>query len=139
MTRSRRRPPILLALIAGAALSALVVSATQELHVVDGDTFDAGWQIRLERARYRLAGVDTPETRGAKCAEERALGKAAAKRLRALLAGGNVSVKVVKGRDKYARGVASLTRDGHDVAETLIAEGLARPYSGRTRRAGWCR
>jgi len=133
-----RKPPLLLAALVGAALSAAIVNATQELHVVDGDTFDLGWRVSIERARYRLAGVDAPETRGARCPEERALGNKAELRLRALVAGGHVSVQVRETRDKYARGLASLSRDGRDVAETLIAEGLARPYSGRTRRAGWC-
>lgn len=136
--RTRRRPSLLLAALVGAALSAAAVNATQELRIVDGDTFDLGWRISIERARYRLAGIDTPETRGAKCAEEKSLGKAAANRLRSLVEGGDVSVRVHDGRDKYARGIASLTHRGQDVAATLIAEGLARPYDGRTRRAGWC-
>jgi len=129
---------LILGALAGAAVSAAVVVRQAELRVIDGDTIDWGWRLRLEPARYRLAGIDTPETRGAKCAEERSRGKAAAERLRRLVAGGSVSLSVQRARDKYGRGVASLTHDGRDVSETLVAEGLARPYDGRTRRAGWC-
>ena len=40
--------------------------------------------------------------------------------------------------DKYGRVLARLEVDGEDVATLLIAEGHARPYDGRSRRAGWC-
>jgi micrococcal nuclease len=136
--RIRCKPPLLLALAAGALLSAAAVNATSELRVVDGDTIDWGWRLKLEKARYRLAGIDAPETRGARCASERALGKAAAERLRRLVAGGGVVLATQATRDKYARQVAALSQGGHDVGETLIAEGLARPYTGRTQRAPWC-
>jgi len=133
-----RTPSLLLALLAGAALSAAIVNATSELRIVDGDTIDLGWRLRLERARYRLAGIDTPETRGARCPGERSRGKAAAERLRSLVAGGGLSLSVHHARDRYGRGVASLTRGGQDVGRTLIDEGLARPYDGRSRRKSWC-
>ena len=138
MAHKRTRPPILIGALTGALLSAALVAHQATPRAVDGDTIDWGWRLRLEPARYRLAGIDTPETRGAKCAEEKARGKAATERLRRLLAGGSVSLSVQRARDKYGRGVASLSHDGRDVSETLIAEGLARRYDGRTRRASWC-
>jgi endonuclease YncB( thermonuclease family) len=106
--------------------------------VVDGDTIDWGWRLKIESARYRLAVIDTPETRGARCAEERALGKQAAERLRSLVAAGDVTLRVDDASDKYRRQIASLSHGGHDVGETLISEGLARPYSGRGKRGSWC-
>lgn len=129
---------LLLALLAGAALSAAAVNLTAPVRVIDGDTFAWGWRLRLEPARYRLAGIDAPETRGARCPEERSLGKAAAERLRRLLAGGGVVMATQVARDKYARGIASLSLGGHDLSDALIAEGLARPYTGRGRRLPWC-
>ncbi|MGE0022132.1 MAG: thermonuclease family protein, partial [Hyphomicrobium sp.] len=135
---SMRKPHTLLALAVGAALSAAAVNATSELRIIDGDTVALGWRIRLEEARYRLAGIDAPETRGARCPNERALGTKAALRLRELVAGGNAVLATKAAKDKYGRQIASLSQNGHDVGETLIAEGLARPYDGRSRRAGWC-
>jgi endonuclease YncB( thermonuclease family) len=77
MTQRICKPSPVLALIVGGLISAGAVNATSELHVVDGDTIDWGWRLTLERARYRLAGFDAPETRGAKCAGERAIGEEA--------------------------------------------------------------
>lgn len=39
--------------------------------------------------------------------------------------------------DRYGRLLAALALDGQDVADTLIAARLARPYDGGTRQ-GWC-
>ena len=36
-------------------------------------------------------------------------------------------------RDKYGRTLASVEVTGVDIAQTLLAEGLARPYEGGTR------
>lgn len=49
--------------------------------VIDGDTVavdaSADMPAELSGIRVRLRGIDTPETRGAKCAAERAAGEAA--------------------------------------------------------------
>lgn len=137
-TRKPPRPPLLAGLLIGVSISAAAVWWQAPLRVIDGDTVERGWRIRIEPARYRLAGIDAPETRGAKCQSERALGKAATERLRALVAGGDVSLATLVAKDKYGRGVASLSLGRRDVGEQLIAEGLARPYSGRSKRASWC-
>lgn len=132
------RPPLLLGALAGVVLTATLVSLQMPPRIIDGDTFEQGWRVRIEPARYRLAGIDTPETRGAKCAGEKALGKKAADRLRALLAGKHLRLRVHHAREKYGRQIASVTRGGRDVGETLIAEGLARRYDGKRRRSPWC-
>ena len=128
----------ILALLAGAALSAAVVQRTTPIRVVDGDTIVWGWRIRIEPARYRLAGFDAPETRGAHCPEERSLGKKAALRLAALVAGGGASLSTQVARDKYGREIASLSLRGEDAGAVLEREGLAHAYTGRGRRPGWC-
>ena len=121
-----------LALVLLAALA--VHDMTGTIRVVDGDTVDRWiW-------RWRLVGLDAPEIRRAGCAAERAAGIAARDRLAAVLAQGRV-VRLAPQRwrlDKYGRVLARLEVDGEDVATLLIAEGHARPYDGRSRRAGWC-
>lgn len=120
------------------AILLLALAAVHELtgtiRVVDGDTVDR-WFLR-----FRLAGFDAPEIRKAKCPEERAAGRAAAQRLRELLsAASSVRLAPTQWRlDTWGRVVARLEVDGRDVATLMIAEGHARPYDGRSKRAGWC-
>ncbi len=97
--------------------------------VVDGDT------IWLKGEKIRLLDIDTPETHPPRCAEEARLGNAATARLHALLNAGAVSLSR-DGTDRYNRTLAVVMVDGRPVGDTLIAEGLARPY-GRGRRS-WC-
>ncbi|WBT36733.1 thermonuclease family protein [Hyphomicrobium sp. DMF-1] len=109
------------------------VALWQPLRVVDGDTVDYGYW------RWRLAGFDAPEIRQAHCPEERALRQRAAERLGALLAaGGDELHPHNRGRDRYGRRIASLMAHDADLAQALIAEGLARAYDGHGPRGGWC-
>ena len=103
------------------------------LHVADGD------EIRCGVERIQLIGIDAPEIRFARCAAERRLGRLARRRLRQLLAAGEVEIerKDWPRKDKYGRTTARVFVDGQDVGEALIAEELARPYDGKTR-GGWC-
>jgi endonuclease YncB( thermonuclease family) len=97
----------------------------------DGDT------LRCGQERVRVMGLDAPELRRPRCPAERSLARAARDRLAGLVAQG-VTLRPM-GRDRYGRTLAVVrTRDGRDVAAVLIREGLARPYDGRGRRAGWC-
>lgn len=100
--------------------------------VVDGDTF------RMSGEKIRIADIDTPETHPARCAREAELGAAATRRLHALLNSGTVSLETAgRDADRYGRKLRLVSVDGRGVGETLVAEGLARPYSGGYR-AGWC-
>lgn len=112
-----------------------VSSAHASWRVIDGDTFEWGGE------RVRLANIDAPELRGGKCDAERRLARVAARRLSELLAGGVFTV--VPGdpadgrrRDRHGRLLAVVERDGTDLGAVLVAEGLARPWSGR--REPWC-
>jgi len=109
------------------------------LSVTDGDTFRARvevWPGVEVVTAVRLTGIDTPEIRG-KCAAERATALVAKARLAELLAAGPVTVSQIQ-PDKYAGRVDAIVQSsGKSVAETLIAEGLARQYAGGTRK-GWC-
>jgi len=109
------------------------------LLVTDGDTFRARvevWPGIDAVTAVRIRGIDTPELRG-KCASEKEQAVAARERLRALLAAGPVQLLHVE-HDKYAGRVdADVSVNGKSVAAVLIAEGLARPYTGGARQ-GWC-
>lgn len=128
-----RTPSPTLALIIGAALAAGAATYQPGYRVIDGDTVDHAWW------RWRIAGLDAPELHAPKCPAERAAAKRAARRLRALLAAGGVTIEPRGGRDKYRRRIARLRlADGRDVATVLIAEGLGHPYDGHGQRGGWC-
>ncbi|MBM1222763.1 MULTISPECIES: thermonuclease family protein [Rhodobacterales] len=102
------------------------------VYVIDGDTIDLGGE------RFRLVGLDTPETYDPQCAYEKALGDEATRRLRELIGSGElVELIVLPGRDRNDRGLARLYIGRADVAGILIGEGLAREYNGG-RRQGWC-
>lgn len=99
--------------------------------VVDGDTF---W---MDGEKIRIADIDTPETHPSRCAEEARLGAAATQRLRQLLNGGPVTlVAVGRDTDRYGRKLRIVLRDGRSVGDTLVSEGLARPWDGVRRP--WC-
>ncbi|MGE0724213.1 MAG: thermonuclease family protein [Alphaproteobacteria bacterium] len=110
--------------------------------VVDGDTVAVtaepwpGWRVDT---LVRLVGADAPELR-ARCPAERAAAIAARDFLSGRLAAGDRVILVGVKPDRYPGRVDAtvITADGVDLAAALLAAGLARPYDGRTRRAGWC-
>lgn len=95
--------------------------------VRDGDT------IWLGGEQVEIA-LDAPEIAGARCAEERRRGIAAATRLRELLNKGEVTLGgVVRGADGTV--MRRVAVDGRDVAKAMVAAGVAREIgSGQ----GWC-
>ena len=115
-------------------ISPLTLFLASTLTVIDGDT------IELNRQRIRIANIDAPELRHAQCDAERRLAIIARNRLSALLKSGQLVVKEgdpVDGRvrDRHGRTLATITIDGRDVGDILIAEELARQW-GRRRRSG---
>lgn len=125
--------PTLTLIAATCALLVVVHAASAQVpETVDGDT------IRIGNERIRLLGFDTPEIRSARCEHERRLGLQAKARLRQLLASGRVQIERQGLRkDRYGRTLAKVFVNGRDVGETLVSEGLARPYYGG-RRETWC-
>lgn len=100
--------------------------------VIDGDTFD------YRGMRVRVADIDTPEREG-RCAYETALAARATARMRVLLAAGPFELHpLASGRDEdpYGRKLRIVTRGGRSLGDQLVAEGLARTWSGR--REPWC-
>jgi len=100
------------------------------VRVIDGDTFDYGGD------RIRIADIDTPELRS-RCAEEKRLATAATVRLRALLAAGPFElVRAGRDQDRYGRKLRVVVRHGRSLGDMMVAEGLARTWTGR--REPWC-
>ncbi|HEV2817813.1 MAG TPA: thermonuclease family protein [Allosphingosinicella sp.] len=125
-------PPSALDAGAGAREAAPPAAVIAAVRVIDGDTFDMG------ATRIRIADIDTPELNG-RCAEESARAARATARLGALLAAGPFELHPAgDGRDAdgYGRRLRIVTRHGRSLGEQLVAEGLARRWTGR--REPWC-
>lgn len=103
-------------------------------YAYDGDTI----YVWRQRTGIRLAGIDTPELRGAECAAEKLLAAAARARLTEILFAATLVEVYDCHRDgeRYGRQLCALRADGVDVGAKLVAEGFARPYTGR--RESWC-
>ncbi|MEN9718970.1 MAG: hypothetical protein RIQ99_1848 [Pseudomonadota bacterium] len=114
-----------------AALFTLCTTAPRTDCVVDGDTFWVAGQ------KIRIADINAPETHGAGCPAEQALGDRATQRLIALL---NASpfVLAIEGRetDRYGRALRIVRRGGRSHGAQLVQEGLAEPWRGK--RSNWC-
>ena len=117
-------------LILSLVLAAFPAAAQQRARAIDGDTIAVGAE------RIRVMGLDAPELR-ARCPRELRLARRARDRLAVHISTG-IQLEP-HGRDRYGRLLAVVRdRSGRDVAQLLIAEGLARPYDGRGPRGGWC-
>jgi len=109
--------------------------------IVDGDTFDCildlGFDVKLNKQRVRLAGIDTAESRiNTKKYPERALekelGLKAKERLKELCEG-TFKVKSL-GKGKYGRILGiPYTSNGEDICQKLIKEKHAVEYWGGTK------
>ena len=97
--------------------------------VVDGDTFWLGGE------KIRIAGIDTPEVSQPQCPAEKANGERATRRLLVLLNAEPFELRR-EGEDRYGRTLAVVVNDRGSVGDQLVAEGLARTWTGR--REGWC-
>lgn len=152
MTRYRKRPEperlpatrtlsalaVLVAVLAGALIwqkagylafrdigGANDIQVGEIIHVTsvhDGDTF------RLGAERVRIIGVDAPEIgERANCTAEQVMALRAPDYLSAALASNNVRI-VRHGHGVYGRTLAYVYVDGHDIADAMLAAGLAKPY-----------
>ena len=107
--------------------------------VVDGDTVDVTVDLGFDihhKARVRMMGIDTPESR-TRNLEEKALGLASKARLKELLTGRKIQLVCSKeGKGKFGRILADIisidkkTGEWINVNNQLIEEGHARPYFG---------
>jgi micrococcal nuclease len=114
--------------------STSVEADTHSIRVIDGDTLEDMSADII----YRIVNIDTPETGSrARCVAERELGDRATRTARTLVTNARSFETLPTGRiDRYGRTIAYVRVDGRDLGETLIADGLARPWRGR--REPWC-
>ena len=98
--------------------------------VVDGDTV---WH---EGVKYRFEDIDTPEKGAlAGCMQEGLQAIEATKRLAEILSTHTFAIET-SGEDRYGRVLARFRIGNTTAGEMLVAEGLARSWSGR--REEWC-
>lgn len=125
-------------MIRAALLAILLVTpaiAQERIYALDGDTIAVG------RERIRVVGLDAPETFDARCPAEKSLGDKATAAMRQMVAKG-VRIERTGNKDRYRRTLARVYFQGRDVADIMVARGLAMPYDcprGRCpRRIDWC-
>jgi micrococcal nuclease len=123
------------ALAAGLSSPALAYRRNIDAH--DGDTISVNSSGAFTGFRIRLANIDAPELAG-KCAEESALAIRARDRLAALAKDG-VTFLTDFNTDNFGRLLAVvLDRQGRDLGQILVSEGLAHPFNGSGPRQPWC-
>ena len=114
-------------------------------YVTDGDTIrassiDLGFSVFLQNRSIRIAKIDTPESRinlkkYPERTKEKELGLLAKAKLKEWLVG-DITIKSY-GPDKYGRILADVYCEKGNIADLLIAEGLAVPYDGGTKKHKW--
>ena len=102
-------------------------------HIVDGDTFDADVDLGFGifyKMRFRMFGIDTPETYGVKkTSEEYKKGLLSTNWLIEKIDGKEVILYTHKDKKgKYGRYLASVSIEGADVGAQMLKEGRAKPY-----------
>jgi micrococcal nuclease len=97
-------------------------------NVVDGDTYDMkislGFNVWINM-RFRLMGVDTPETWRPKNEAEREHGELATQMVKDLIENKMVNIKSYR-PDKYGRYLCDVIIDGINLADYIIANGLVK-------------
>ncbi|MGL4238041.1 thermonuclease family protein [Tabrizicola sp.] len=104
--------------------------------IVDGDTFDLSCDGG-PAVSSRLMGIDAPEVDRAECPEERAEGLKSRRYLERLVAGGPVTSVRRGGQHPDGRTLVTVEIGGQDVAQAMLAGGVARPLSGEAY-VDWC-
>ena len=108
--------------------------------------FDADSGRLPDGARFRLHGVDAPETRspnspnGAKCESERDLGYLAKEAMVSATRDKDVLITYHWGWDSFGRMVVDIAADGVNPAYSLIEQGHLKPwdYDGGQPKPDWC-
>ena len=121
--------------IAAILASVSMVPHDADIRVIDGDS------VEINGEKIRLAIIDAPEIRNAKCDAERRLGLVAKERLRQILM--ERPMRIERGdpqdgrmTDRFGRTLAVVYVREKAAGQTLINEYLARPWAGR--RQSWC-
>ena len=116
--------------------------ATTIDRVIDGDTIviiNPKPPADLLQKNHRIAGVDTPESfkQFAKCKKEIDLGLKAKAFVTDFVKGG-VEIVYVE-LDKYGRYLVNVDKNGINLADELVKNGLAVYYDGGTKTKDWCK
>lgn len=97
--------------------------------VIDGDSYEMTISVGFDvwvKTKFRLRGVDTPETHRPKSEKEKAHGERATAAVKLLIEGKEVTVKSYK-TGKYGRYICDvLTEDDVDLATFLIENDLLK-------------
>ena len=109
------------------------------LRTIDGDTIDVrldlGFKI-YHKARVRLYGIDTPESR-TRDKDEKARGLLAKNHILQALDNGKQAViqtKLKDSRGKFGRVLGVLVIDGVDINQQMVDEHLAVAYTGQNKK-----
>lgn len=116
--------------------------ATTIDRVVDGDTFEIKNPkppLDLLQTKHRIAGIDAPESfkQAAKCKKEIELGLKAKEFVSNFVKGG-VEIVYLE-LDKYGRYLVVVDKNGLNLADELVKNGLAVYYDGGTKEKDWCK
>ena len=109
----------------------------QVKRVVDGDTIDVildlGFSV-LYKARVRLFGIDTPESR-TRDKDEKVRGKMASRFLKECVSSGDVVIRteLKDSRGKFGRVLGTVMVDGVDINKAMCEAYLAVPYFGQSK------
>lgn len=110
-------------------------------NVYDGDTFRVDidqWPALIgKNAPIRINNIDTPELR-AKCPNEKRLALLAKNFTQEKLQQAGIIELKNLNRGKYFRITADVFIDGENLADSLLAAGFARIYSGKNKKQSWC-
>ena len=114
------------------------VAISEIVSVYDGDTFTVNIKqyppIVGEKISVRIYGVDTPEIKG-KTVREKEMAIQAKEFVEERFKTARVIELRNLQRDKYFRLLAEVYVDGENLSETLIKQGLGRPYFGNTKQS----
>lgn len=116
--------------------------ATTIDRVVDGDTFEIKNPkppLDLLQTKHRITGIDTPESfkQVAKCQKEIELGLKAKEFVSNFVKEG-VNIVYLE-LDKYGRYLVNVDKNGLNLADELVKNGLAVYYDGGTKEKDWCK
>ena len=113
--------------------------ATTIDRVIDGDTIvilNPKPPADLLQKNHRIAGIDTPE-KASKCKKASDLAYKAKAFVTDFVKGG-VEIVYVE-IDKYGRYLVNVDKNGLNLADELVKNGLAVYYDGGTKTKDWCK
>ena len=113
--------------------------ATTIDRVIDGDTIviiNPKPPADLLQKNHRIAGIDTPE-KASKCKKARDLAYKAKAFVTDFVKGG-VEIVYIE-LDKYGRYLVNVDKNGINLADELVKNGLAVYYDGGAKTKDWCK